>query len=98
MERIKSDARYVLITPACNEEKLIEHTLKSVVKQTVLPVKWVIVSDGSTDRTEEIVESYTEQYPWIELVRRPRRNDRNFAGKVFAFNAGFERVRIFSLS
>jgi poly-beta-1,6-N-acetyl-D-glucosamine synthase len=93
MEQIKSAPRYVLITPACNEEKLIEHTLKSVVKQTVLPVKWVIVSDGSTDRTEEIVELYTQQFPWIELVRRPPRNDRNFAGKVFAFNAGFERVQ-----
>jgi glycosyltransferase involved in cell wall biosynthesis len=85
--------RYVLITPACNEEKLIEYTLKSVVKQTVLPVKWVIVNDGSTDATGSIVERYANQYDWIELVNMPKRKGRNFAAKVHAFNAGRERLK-----
>jgi glycosyltransferase involved in cell wall biosynthesis len=85
--------RYVIITPACNEEKLIEYTLKSVVKQTVLPVKWVIVNDGSTDATGSIVERYVNQYDWIELVNMPKRKGRNFAAKVHAFNAGRERLK-----
>ena len=48
---------YVLITPARNEEAFIEKTIQSVVSQTILPAKWVIVSDGSTDRTDEIVKN-----------------------------------------
>jgi len=84
---------YVLITPACNEEKLIEYTLKSVVKQTILPVKWVIVNDGSKDATASIVERYVEKYAWIELVNLPKRQGRNFAAKVHAFNAGRERLK-----
>lgn len=84
---------YVLITPARNEASLIELTLKSVVAQTVQPLKWVIVSDGSTDGTDEIVNRYAAVYPWIELVQMPERRDRNFAGKVHAFNAGYIRVK-----
>ncbi len=85
--------RYVLITPAHNEEAFIHKTLDSMVAQTLLPERWVIVDDGSTDRTAEIVESYAKRHPWIELVRRPQRLDRSFAGKVRAFNAGLERVK-----
>jgi glycosyltransferase involved in cell wall biosynthesis len=85
--------KYVLITSARNEEAFIAKTLDSVVNQTVLPERWVIVDDGSTDRTPEIVERYADRYPWIDLVRLPQRQDRNFAAKVYAFNAGFERVR-----
>jgi poly-beta-1,6-N-acetyl-D-glucosamine synthase len=85
--------KYVLITPARNEEAFVEKTLNSVITQTRLPERWVIVDDGSKDRTAEIVESYASRYAWIELVRREQRADRNFAGKAHAFNAGFERVR-----
>lgn len=84
--------KYVLITPARNEAKFIELTLKSMVAQTVLPLKWVIVSDGSTDGTDEIVKTYALGHPWIELVRMPERQERNFAGKVYAFNAGRAKV------
>ncbi len=83
----------VLITPARNEEAYIELTLKSMVAQTVRPLKWVIVSDGSTDRTDEIVRKYTAEHDWIDLVRMPERKERNFGGKVFSFNAGRERVK-----
>ena len=63
--------RYVLITPARNEAQFIELAIKSVVAQTVKPMKWVIVSDGSTDDTDKIVSSYIPANPWIELVRMP---------------------------
>jgi glycosyltransferase involved in cell wall biosynthesis len=84
---------YVLITPARNEAAFIELTIKSVIRQTVLPLKWVIVSDGSTDSTDAVVEKYTALHKWMELLRMPKREGRNFAGKVFAFNAGYDRIR-----
>ena len=84
---------YVLITPARNEEAFIELTLKSMVAQTVHPLRWVIVSDGSTDRTDEIVRKYTGEHAWIELLRMPERQERHFGGKVLCFNAGWERVK-----
>jgi glycosyltransferase involved in cell wall biosynthesis len=84
---------FVLITPARNEAQFIELTLKSVVAQTVRPAKWIIVSDGSTDGTDDIVNKYAAEHPWIELVRMPERRERHFAGKVHAFNAGYARVR-----
>jgi poly-beta-1,6-N-acetyl-D-glucosamine synthase len=84
---------YVLITPARNEARFIELTIKSVVAQTVLPVKWVIVSDGSSDGTDDIVKHYASNHPWIELVRMPERRERHFAGKVHAFNAGYAKVQ-----
>jgi glycosyltransferase involved in cell wall biosynthesis len=85
--------KYVLVTPARNEAGFIGETLESVVAQTVLPERWVIVDDGSTDGTAEIVEKYATRHPWIELVRRSQRPERSFAGKAHAFNAGFERIR-----
>jgi biofilm PGA synthesis N-glycosyltransferase PgaC len=85
--------RYVLVTPARNEAQFIELTIRSVIAQTVRPLKWVIVSDGSTDGTDDIVRGHAAEHPWIELVRMPDRRERHFAGKVYAFNAGFERVR-----
>jgi biofilm PGA synthesis N-glycosyltransferase PgaC len=84
---------YVLITPARNEAAYIELTIKSVVSQTFKPVKWIIVSDGSTDDTDDIVKKYAADFEWIELIRMPERKERNFAGKVFTFNAGYERAR-----
>jgi biofilm PGA synthesis N-glycosyltransferase PgaC len=84
--------KYVLITPAHNEERFIKKTLGSMVAQTLLPERWVIVDDGSADRTAQIVEGYAKRYPWIELFRMPARSDRSFAGKVHAFNAGLERA------
>jgi biofilm PGA synthesis N-glycosyltransferase PgaC len=85
--------KYVLITPARNEERFIAKTLESMVAQTLPPERWVIVDDGSTDKTAEIVECYATRFSWIDLVRRPQHVDRSFADKVHAFNAGLERVK-----
>lgn len=84
--------KYVLITPARNEAQFIELTIKSVLIQTARPLKWVIVSDGSTDGTDEIVNIYAVEHPWIELIRMPERSERHFAGKVEAFKAGYARI------
>src|SRR5215510_12905641 len=93
MDQNGSHLPYVLITPAHNEEAFIEKTIESMIRQTVPPVKWVIVDDGSTDRTPEIVSRNIVGYPWIEMVRLPQRRDRSFAGKVHAFNVGYERIK-----
>jgi glycosyltransferase involved in cell wall biosynthesis len=84
--------RYVLITSARNEGSFIERTIQAVIVQSRRPERWVIVDDGSTDRTAEIVESYLGRYPWIELLRRPNRTDRSFAGKAHAVNAALQHV------
>jgi glycosyltransferase involved in cell wall biosynthesis len=88
-----NDCPYVIITPARNEEAFIENTLESVIRQTVRPQRWVIVNDGSTDSTAAIVRPYVAKHPWIELVDLPIRKERHFAAKVYAFNAGLERVK-----
>jgi glycosyltransferase involved in cell wall biosynthesis len=85
--------RYVLISPARNEETNIRRTLESVCAQTLLPLRYVVVDDGSTDATAAVVREFAERHPWIELVQRPRNIERSFAGKVHAFNAGWERVK-----
>jgi poly-beta-1,6-N-acetyl-D-glucosamine synthase len=85
--------KYVVITPARNEAEFIEQTIQSMLGQTARPLKWVIVSDGSTDATDAIVTRYASQYDWIELLRMPERKERNFAGKVHAFAAGRNQVK-----
>jgi poly-beta-1,6-N-acetyl-D-glucosamine synthase len=85
--------KYVLITPARNEEENIERAMDSVCSQTFLPDRWVIVSDGSTDRTDEIVKKRISKYQWIELLRMPEHSDRQFAAKVYCFNTGYEKLK-----
>jgi poly-beta-1,6-N-acetyl-D-glucosamine synthase len=89
---MREELRYAVVTPARNEAEFIGLTLKSMVAQTHLPVKWVIVSDGSTDGTDEIVRGFQAEHPWIELLRMPERTERNFAGKVHAFREGYARI------
>ena len=84
---------YALVTPARNEAAFIEQTIRSVIAQTALPRKWIIVSDGSTDGTDEIVQRYASEHDWIELLRMPERHDRQFAAKAHAFNAGYAHLR-----
>lgn len=84
--------RYVLITPARNEAEFIGQVIDSLIAQTIRPIRWVIVSDGSTDGTDEIVKRCIETESWIELVRMPERRDRHFAAKVQCFNAGYQRL------
>ncbi|MFZ0939717.1 MAG: glycosyltransferase family A protein [Candidatus Sulfotelmatobacter sp.] len=77
---------YVLMTAAYNEEANIGKTIESVLSQTLLPNRWVIVSDGSVDRTDEIVESYAKQQSFIRFERVKRAPGRSFGSKVRALH------------
>ena len=84
---------YVLVTPARNEESHIARTIEAVLAQTWLPSRWIIVSDGSTDRTDEIVSAYAAEHEFIEFVRSARSSGgRDFGSKVQAFNAGYAQL------
>ena len=77
--------RYVLITPAYNEIGYIENTLKAVIAQTQRPLLWLIVSDGSDDGTDKLVQSYAEKQPFMQLIRKQRlRRGHDYAAKVKA--------------
>jgi glycosyltransferase involved in cell wall biosynthesis len=89
----RAPSTYVLVTPARDEEAYIGLTLDSVIRQTVRPLRWVIVSDGSTDATDAIVRRYQARHDWIDLLRMPDRAERHFAGKAQCFNAGYATVR-----
>lgn len=82
--------KYVIITPARDEESHIQETILAVSRQTIRPVQWVIVDDGSSDNTGKIVESATKMYPWITALHRPNRGFRQAGGGVIAaFNDGY---------
>lgn len=85
--------KYILITSARNESAFIQRTLDSVVAQTQRPERWVVIDDGSSDNTAEIVEGYIQKYPWISLIRNPKREGRNFAAKANAVNAALAKVQ-----
>lgn len=85
---------YILITPAKNEEALIGTTIESVVNQTRRPAEWVIVSDGSTDRTDAIVQAASAMHPWIRLLALAPRPNRNFAAVVRATETGLSFLSV----
>ena len=92
MEPDKSNSAYVIITAARNEAAYIGTVIESVLAQTVHPLVWVIVSDGSTDGTDDIVKRYADSCSWIRYLRRDVRSERNFANKIHAFNQGYAAV------
>lgn len=85
-----SDApkKYALVTAAYNEEAYIGKTIESVVAQTLAPQRWAIVSDGSTDRTDQIVQDYAARHPFVQLIQNRAKHARNFAAQVLAINIG----------
>jgi len=90
---ILNEFKYSLITPARDEEEYIEKTIKAVISQTILPIKWVIVSDGSTDHTDEIVCKYATQHDFIDLIRTSSSEERNFGSKAKAVKFGYQRLK-----
>jgi glycosyltransferase involved in cell wall biosynthesis len=85
--------RYVLITAARNEDAFIEQTLSSVAAQSIRPTRWVVISDGSTDRTERIVAQFALRWGFMELLRAPQHRVHSFRSKVNAVNLGLQAVR-----
>jgi poly-beta-1,6-N-acetyl-D-glucosamine synthase len=85
---------YVLITPVKDEEALIGETIASVVGQSWLPLQWIIVSDGSKDRTDEIVRDASSRHPWIWLICLPPREKRSFAATVHAIETGVRALAV----
>jgi glycosyltransferase involved in cell wall biosynthesis len=86
--------QYVIITPVRDEEQHVEATIESVSLQTVRPAEWVIVDDGSTDRTGTLLDQYAGQLPWIHVIHKPNRGFRKSGeGVVDAFNAGYNALR-----
>jgi glycosyltransferase involved in cell wall biosynthesis len=85
------NSRYVIITPVRDEEAYLPLTIESIIRQTVRPVEYVVVNDGSKDRTGEIIDEYAQRYPWIRAVHRKDRGFRKVGGGDFeALNAGLE--------
>jgi biofilm PGA synthesis N-glycosyltransferase PgaC len=84
---------FVLITPVKNEEACIEETLKSVVSQTMRPAEWIIVSDNSTDTTEDIIRPYAEEHAFIRLVQNTDREKRDMASRIFAIKFGIKDLK-----
>jgi biofilm PGA synthesis N-glycosyltransferase PgaC len=86
--------KYVIITPVRDEEKYIEATLESVCRQTAPPAEWVIVDDGSSDHTGDILDRYAAQHAWIHVVHRVNRGFRKSGGGVVeAFYDGYNALR-----
>ena len=79
----------MIITPAKDEEKYIEGTIRSVIQQTILPAEWVIVDDGSKDSTQAIIQQYLSMHPFIRLVCKPNTGIRQPGSAVIrAFQCG----------
>ncbi len=84
---------YVLITPCRDEVKYARTTLDSVIKQSCLPALWIIVDDGSTDGTSEILEEYKDKYSFIEIAKKEDRGRRLVGpGVVDAFYFGYNLI------
>jgi glycosyltransferase involved in cell wall biosynthesis len=84
---------YVLVTPVKNEEKTIEITIQSVINQTLLPHEWVIVSDQSTDATDDIIRRYAVNHRFISFLRLQGKQDRSFASVVHVTEAGVKAIK-----
>ncbi len=85
--------KYIIISPVRNEEDFVEKTLRSVVNQTVRPQEWIIVNDGSTDKTGEIINNYLEKYSWIRKIDL---KDRGYyypgTGVINVVRSGFDQI------
>jgi len=92
MQSRRPDGAFTLITAAYNEEAYIENTIRAVAGQSVRPVKWIIASDGSTDRTDAIVSQYARENDFIELVRIDASHKGNFSAKVQAIRTASDHL------
>ena len=84
---------YVIVTPAHNEAGYLRPTIESVLRQTVLPGRWVVVDDGSTDETPAVVESFAREHDFLQYHRRQRDEAQSyFASNVYAIREGVRQI------
>jgi poly-beta-1,6-N-acetyl-D-glucosamine synthase len=92
---MNNSSSYVLISPCRNEIEFVRRTLDSVAAQTVLPVQWIVVDDGSTDGTSEVLQEYAAQLPYLKIVPRQDRGKRSVGpGVIEAFYAGYDQISV----
>jgi biofilm PGA synthesis N-glycosyltransferase PgaC len=90
----RAPIRYVIITPARDEAEYVEKTIASVVAQAIHPLEWLIVDDGSTDGTSEIIDRYAHEHSWIHPLHRTNRGFRHSASGVMeAFYDAFDALK-----
>ncbi len=84
---------YVIVTPAHNEADTLGPTIESVLRQTVLPARWVVVDDNSTDGTPALLKSLAREYGFLQYHRRQREETQSyFASNVYAIREGVRQV------
>ena len=85
---------YIVITPAKNESNYIRFTINSMIKQSIKPQKWIIVDDGSSDDTYEIVTKAVRNYSWITIIKTNSSEKRAPGTNVVnAFNYGLSTIK-----
>jgi len=89
------DRAYLIVSPGRNEAQYMRRTLDSVIAQTERPARWIIVDDGSTDDSPEILAEYAAMHDWITVIRREDRGHRAVGpGVIDAFYAGLDTVTL----
>lgn len=85
--------RYCLITPCRDEEQFAEITLRTIAAQTEPPALWIVVDDGSTDRTPQILRQWQKRLPYLHVMTRPDRGSRRLgSGVIDAFYDGYAAI------
>jgi hypothetical protein len=93
MQAPENMRNYLIVSPVRDEAEFARRTLESVTRQTVTPGLWIIVDDGSTDGTPEILAEYAARFPWIRILRREDRGARRVGpGVIEAFYEGLAAV------
>lgn len=94
MQQYNDISKYVIISPVRDEQEYLVKTLESIVRQTIRPTEWIIVNDGSRDRTGEIAEVCANDHPWISVIHRSDRGQRvPGSGVMEAFYCGYESLK-----
>ena len=88
-------SKYLIIMPCRDEAEFLQKTIDSIAAQTIKPAKWLVVDDGSTDETPQLLEKAQEYMPYLQVVRREDRGKRSVGpGVIEAFYAGLDAVNL----